>query len=93
MRPTCILSFGETPIRAFDNAPNGITLPAARTEAVLMKPLLVELMLNRIRMRGKVIYKFKMINRAMTENHLVGPESIYIFQVKTTNLGVSTSEI
>jgi hypothetical protein len=43
MRPTLILSLGEIPVPFFDKVLNGITLPAARTEAVLMKSLRVEL--------------------------------------------------
>jgi hypothetical protein len=43
MRPTLILSLGEIPVPDFDKVLNGIILPAARTEAVLMKSLRVEL--------------------------------------------------
>jgi hypothetical protein len=43
MRPTLIKSLGEIPIPDFDKVLNGITLPAARKDAVLMKSLRVEL--------------------------------------------------
>jgi hypothetical protein len=56
MRPTCILSFGETPVLAFDRALKGITLPAARTDAVLMKSLRVELITVLFDLTGKVTH-------------------------------------
>jgi hypothetical protein len=44
MRATLILSLGEIPNLAFDIELKGMTLPAASTDAVLIKSLRVELM-------------------------------------------------
>jgi hypothetical protein len=46
MRPIFILSFGEIPVLPFNSALKGITLPAARTDAVLIKSLRVDLMIK-----------------------------------------------
>jgi hypothetical protein len=56
MRPTRILSFGEIAALDFDIVLKGITLPAARTDAVLMKFRREELIADGINFTGKVIF-------------------------------------
>jgi hypothetical protein len=46
MRPTRIFSLGEIFFFTFDRELKGITLPAARTDAVLMKSLRDELIMK-----------------------------------------------